>query len=190
MAQLDLFAGASTVPGFAYREEAIAPAEAQALADELAALPFRPFDFHGHLGNRRVVSFGWRYDYSGRALRPSEPLPDFLQPLRARAAIEADVPEEAIQHALVTEYASGAGIGWHRDKPEFADVIAFSFASPCQLRFRRRSGEGWERRTVVVQPRSVYVLRGPARNEWEHSIPAGNSLRYSVTFRTLRAEPR
>jgi alkylated DNA repair dioxygenase AlkB len=187
--QSDLFGATETVPGFVYREEAVAAAEARALVDEFAALPFRPFDFHGHLGNRRMVSFGWRYDYSGRALRPSDPLPCFLEPLRTRAAAQAGVAEEAVQHALVTEYAPGAGIGWHRDKPVFAEVIAFSFCSACRLRFRRRGDQGWERRAVMVQPRSVYMLRGPARSEWEHSIPAGESLRYSVTFRTLRAAP-
>jgi alkylated DNA repair dioxygenase AlkB len=81
--------------------------------------------------------------------------------------------------------AEAAGIGWHRDKAEFADVIAVSLGAPCTLRFRRKVGLGWQRATQRVNPRSAYLLRGPARSEWEHSIPALERLRYSVTFRSL-----
>ena len=43
-----------------------------------------------------------------------------------------------------------------------------------------------ERANVVAEPGSAYLLSGPARREWEHSIPALEALRYSVTFRNLR----
>jgi alkylated DNA repair dioxygenase AlkB len=103
-----------------------------------------------------------------------------------------------LEHALVAEYAPGAAIGWHRDRPVFGEVIGISFASACRFRFRRplpnpppRAGEGtvgvWERRSTLLEPRSAYVLRGAARCEWEHSIPPAEELRYSVTFRTMRA---
>jgi alkylated DNA repair dioxygenase AlkB len=88
---------------------------------------------------------------------------------------------------LVSEYAAGAGIGWHRDKAVFGEVLAVSLLSPCRLRFRRRHGPGWERRTLEVRPRSLYILRGAAREVWEHSVPPLDALRYAVTFRTLAA---
>ena len=113
-------------------------------------------------------------------------LPEFLLPLRERAAQVAGLAPESLQQVLVTEYAPGAPIGWHRDKPEFQDVVAISFLAPCLLRFRRRLRDGWERRSLDVMPRSAYVLRGAARTEWEHSIPPLSALRYSVTFRNLR----
>ena len=95
------------------------------------------------------------------------------------------------QQVLVTEYAAGAGIGWHKDKPEFAEVVAFSFGSACTLRFRRKTAAGWDRRNLLVEPRSAYVLRGSARWDWEHSIPPQPALRYSVTLRTFqRGETR
>lgn len=189
--QSDLFAGEHSRPaGFDYRGDVLSPGEEESLVEHFAELPFKPFEFHGFLGKRRVVSFGWRYDYGAQRVQPSTPMPDFLLPLRERAAEVAGIAYERLQQALVTEYAPGAAIGWHRDKPMFKDVVAFSLLSPCRLRLRRRRGGAWERWAMEVQPRSTYVLRGAARQEWEHSIPPLESLRYSVTFRDFRDEVR
>jgi alkylated DNA repair dioxygenase AlkB len=186
--QPDLFGSEPALPeGFAYRQDAIGVDEERHYARQFKLLPFAPFEFHGFLGRRRVVSFGWRYDYAGRQLRETGALPDLLLPLRQRAADVAGLPAESLKQALVTEYDAGAAIGWHRDKPMFGEVVALSFLSPCRLRLRRRRADGWERRAFDVEPRSAYVLRGAAREDWEHSIPPVDSLRYSVTFRTLRA---
>jgi len=187
MLQADLFS--ETLPeGFAYVENRIDAVLEQALLREIETLPFKPFEFHGFFGNRRIVSYGWRYDYAGRALRESDPMPDFLLPLRQVAARFAQLPAARFQQALVTEYAPGAGIGWHRDKPMFEDVVAFSLGAPCTLRFRLKQGGSWIRRSQIVAPRSAYLLRGPARFDWEHSIPPLDRLRYSITLRTFRPE--
>jgi len=184
--QIELFAAAPTLPaGFAYGDDVITAAEEAVLAEQIAELPFKPFEFRGYLGNRRVVSFGVRYDYSARVLQAAPPLPDFLLPLRDRAAAFAGIEPADIVHALINEYAPDAGIGWHRDRPAFADVIAVSLLAPCTLRLRRKDGAGWQRATQRVLPRSAYLLRGPVRHDWEHSIPPLDELRYSVTFRTL-----
>lgn len=190
--QGDLFSPAPALPaGFAYRDDLITPAEQAALVARFAELPFKPFEFHGYLGKRRVVSFGWRYDYGGRALEQSDPIPPFLLPLRDQAARFAGVAAEDLQQVLVTEYAAGAGIGWHRDKPMFEDVIAVSFLSPCLLRFRRKAETGWLRAAQQIGPRSAYLLRGPSRREWQHSIPPVDRLRYSTTFRSfVPGDPR
>jgi alkylated DNA repair dioxygenase AlkB len=185
--QGELFAPAPRPEGFAYREEVISPDEERALAERFALLPLAPFAFHGFLGRRRIVSFGWRYDYAGRTLRPSEEIPGLLMPLRERAAEFAGVPAQSLQQVLVTEYAPGAAIGWHRDKPMFEDVVAVSFLAPCTLRLRRRHDEGWDRRSIELLPRSAYLLRGPSRRDWEHSIPPVGELRFSVTFRNFIA---
>jgi alkylated DNA repair dioxygenase AlkB len=184
--QPDLFPAAPALPaGFAYREGVISPGEEQVLVARFADLPFQPFEFHGYLGKRRVVSYGWRYDYAGGKLRPSGAVPPFLLPLRDAAAAFAGIPAESLQQVLVTEYAPGAGIGWHRDRPMFEDIVAVSFLSPCTLRFRRKHADGWARAAQEVRARSAYLLRGDARRAWYHSIPPVDRLRYSVTFRNF-----
>jgi alkylated DNA repair dioxygenase AlkB len=171
--------------GFGYHEEVITQREEEDHVRRFADLPFKPFEFHGHLGKRCVVVFGWRYDYAARTLSQSDDFPDWLSLLRERAAAVARLPAEELQQVLVTEYAAGAGIGWHRDRPMFETVIAVSFLSPCVLRLRRKDGASWRRRSKAIEPRSAYCLRGPARHDWEHSVPPVASLRYSVTFRNF-----
>jgi alkylated DNA repair dioxygenase AlkB len=186
--QSELFAKICDDPvGFLYRDALLSHEEETQLVAEIAQLPFEPFAFHGYLGKRRIVSFGWRYDYGRRNVDTAEAMPDFLLALRDKAACIADLPAEIFSQALVTEYAPGAGIGWHRDKAIFGEVIGISLLSSCTLRFRRVAAAGWERRSVTVRPRSAYLLQGPSRSEWEHSIPGVDALRYSVTFR--RYEP-
>jgi alkylated DNA repair dioxygenase AlkB len=176
--------------GFQYRPELIDPIEEDALLARVREFPFREFEFHGYLGKRRVVSFGWHYDFSGQRLRKADDIPEFLHTLRARAAQLAGLAPEEFQHVLVTEYRPGAGIGWHRDKAVFGRVAGISLITPCVLRFRRKVGGTWERVKMRIEPRSAYVLTGPARTEWEHSILRVDSLRYSITFRNLRGQHR
>jgi alkylated DNA repair dioxygenase AlkB len=125
--------------GFRYQPALIRSEEEGALVARVRELPFREFEFHGFLGKRRVVSFGWQYDYSGRGLRKADDIPDFLLELRALAASFANLNAEAFEHVLVTEYGPGAGIGWHRDKAVFGKVVGVSLLAPCVLRFRRKS---------------------------------------------------
>jgi alkylated DNA repair dioxygenase AlkB len=183
--QPDLFDTRSRLPeGMVYRPDLITPEQEQALVADIAALPFKPFAFHGYFGKRQVVSFGWRYDYADRSAHRAEPIPDFLLPLREQAAALAGRPAEDFGQALVIDYPPGAGIGWHRDKPVFGEVLGVSLLSPCTLRFRRAKPDGaWERQTLTPQPRSAYLLQGPSRTQWEHSIPDVQAQRYAVTFR-------
>jgi alkylated DNA repair dioxygenase AlkB len=192
-AQFELFAGADAPEpalrhpeGLCYQPELIGVADEAMLVARVRELPFRAFEFHGYTGKRRVVSFGWQYDFAGRQLRQAERMPAFLLALRMTAAAFGNMAPEALQQALVTEYGPGAGIGWHRDKPVFGQVVGISLLAPCVFRFRRAAGEKWERVNLVAAPRSAYLLSGPARSVWEHSIPPVSALRYSITFRTLR----
>ena len=190
--QGDLFGaptGAPTAPeGFSYRPDLISRDEEHELVGRIQSLNFKPFDFHGHLANRQVVGFGLRYDYERRLVLEAPPIPDFLLPLRAKVAAFAGVPATEFAQVLINEYCPGAGIGWHRDKPHFELVAGVSLLAPCSFRLRRKNGAAWDRETIEVEPRSVYLMAGPARNEWEHSIPPVAQHRYSVTFRTLRAD--
>lgn len=182
-----------TLEGFRYQPELIDVADEQTLIARVRELPFEHFDFHGYKGKRRVVSFGWRYDYSGRELQRAEEIPDYLRDLRVRAASFAGMDPSELHQVLVTEYEPGAGIGWHRDKAVFGQVVGVSLLSPCVLRFRReirsdlfpdkRRARQWERINIHADPRSAYLLSGRARSDWYHSILSVDSLRYSITFR-------
>ena len=188
-------AATSVLEGFRYSPEFISPSAEEALVKRFKELPFREFEFHGYLGKRRVVSFGWQYDYSQSKVRRAEAMPDYLLEIRKLAGSFAKLAPEEFQQVLVTEYRPDAGIGWHRDRSVFGEVVGISLLSPCVLRFRRklvtkpqRSGkvpQRWERVNVATAPRSAYHLSGNARSEWEHSILRVAELRYAITFRTL-----
>lgn len=172
--------------GLKYEPELIGADEAASLLKVIAPLPFKEFEFHGFTGKRRVVSFGWKYDFSSQRLEKIEGIPDFLLPLRDRAATFADVDAEGLEQVLVTEYQPGAAIGWHKDKAVFDEVVGVSLGASCTMRFRRAIDGHWQRRNVGLDPGSAYLISGEARTEWEHSIPPVAKLRYSVTFRSIK----
>jgi alkylated DNA repair dioxygenase AlkB len=178
------------IGGFDYLENVIGETEEQALIDRLSALDLAPFRFHGWLGNRKTRSFGWRYDFDDASFTQTEPVPDWLQPLRAKAASFAGLAPDDFVHVLLARYDPGAGIGWHRDRDVFEQVVGVSLSTPATLRFRRRTPSGFKRASREVAPRSAYLLSGEARHEWEHSIAPGDRLRFSITFRTLSAKGR
>lgn len=181
-------AGRAPPSGFRYQPDLIGHDEEAELASRLEALPFAPFDFHGHLANRRVVGFGFRYDYENRRLNEAAEIPAFLLGLREKVAGFAGLPAEDFTQILINEYRPGAGIGWHRDKPQFEVVAGVSLLAPCSFRLRRKNGAKWDRETITLEPRSAYLMTGPARHEWEHSIPPLSEHRYSITLRTLRPD--
>ncbi|HEV2280625.1 MAG TPA: alpha-ketoglutarate-dependent dioxygenase AlkB [Acidobacteriaceae bacterium] len=189
--QRSLFPGIERAPqeteprGFRYQEEIVTEEEEAALAASVAQLDLKPFEFHGYLGNRRVVSFGLDYDFARRSVEPAAEMPPFLTELLARAAAFAGCHKAAFRQVGVNEYRAGAGVGWHRDKPQFGIVVGVSILAPATMRFRNADGARWIRVSHTLQPRSIYILSGEARTEWEHSIAPVDRLRYSINFRTL-----
>ena len=171
-------------PGFVHVDDFISADEEVALLSQVRQLPFQPFAFHGWFGKRETVSFGWRYDFNDSRVHAAAAIPDFLLPLRSRAAGLADLAPAALEQALVVRYDVGAGIGWHRDRPVFDRVVGVSLLAPCVLRFRRRDGRGFRRFAFDAQPRSAYLLSGEIRHEWEHSIAPMEQMRFSITFRS------
>ena len=184
--QLALFEQQNTGPeGLGYQPDFISAVEERALIAAMRELPFAPFQFGPFEGKRRVASFGFRCDYSDRRLHEAQPIPDFIREILARAESFAGVSPGSIRHVLFTEYDVGAGIGWHRDKANFGIVLGLSLGSAAPLRLRRKAGKAFDPFTLKAEPRSIYRLSGKARFEWEHSIPPVQSIRWSITFRTM-----
>jgi alkylated DNA repair dioxygenase AlkB len=183
--QLPLFADATAAPvGLWYAAEFISPMTERDLIQRVAALPLQPFQFGQYEGKRRVASFGFRYDYTLRRLQKADPIPPWLAPLIERVEGFGG-PGTRIAQVLCTEYDTGVGIGWHRDKPHFDRIFGLSLGAPCRFRFRRDAGGHWERFTLDAAPRSIYMMTDEARRDSEHSIPAVEAPRHSITFRTM-----
>jgi alkylated DNA repair dioxygenase AlkB len=189
MSQADLFGAPapSLPPGMRYETEFLSTDEERHWIDFAQALPLKEMNYKGYTAKRRVLSFGGKYDYVRNRLEDGPPIPRELDPLREKVAAWLGAAPDAFTQVLVAEYREGTPLGWHRDVPDFEDVVGVSLLSDAQMRFRPYPPQSPKKKDVlkiVVQPRSIYLLRGPARWEWQHSVVATQTLRYSITFRT------
>ncbi len=207
MSQLDLFSLEPGAPpqqvlpeGFEYQPEFLSVEEERDLVAHLAGVGYADIRMHGVVAKRRAAHFGLDYEYQTAAVAPGVPIPAFLLPLRERAGSFTGRRPEEFAELLVTEYPAGAGIGWHRDAPAFEIVVGISLLAACTMQFRpwpvARPPPGSARASrekplsLVLEPRSAYIIRGPSRSAWQHHIPTTPARRISLTFRTLRGAPR
>jgi alkylated DNA repair dioxygenase AlkB len=191
--QAQLFAASPAgPPGFTYAPQFLSLAQEAQLLEVIRTLPFEEAQYKEWRARRRIVSFGGRYDFTRQELTPGPPIPEFLLPLRARLAEWAGIPEQRIQHAMIAEYRPATPLGWHRDVPQFEDVLGVSLLGPARLRFRPWPTAPGQRatRTIDLEPRSAYQMQGAARWQWQHAVSPTRELRYSITFRTRNAELR
>ena len=174
--------------GLVYEPDFLSFDDERAMLDVFAGLDFQPIQMRGQVARRTALHFGVAYDYDhpGRSAR-GEPFPEWLLPIRSRAAELAGVEEDQLIEGLVQRYPADATIGWHRDAPMFGKVVGVSLGAPSRLRFRQPRGDRRDVFELTLEPRSAYVLAGAARSQWQHSIPAVKEERYSITFRTLRS---
>jgi alkylated DNA repair dioxygenase AlkB len=177
---------APAVPGLLLVPEAVTASMEAELAARIDAAPLAPFEFGQWRGKRLTAHYGSAYDFTRGRVREAPPLPDWLLALREHLAPLVGLDPAALEAALLIRYDPGAGIGWHRDRPQYGEVLGLSLGEPCVMRLRRRTTDGFERRNVPLAPRSLYRLTGEVRWEWEHSIAPLPNTRRSITFRTLR----
>lgn len=182
--QTDLFTP-PLLPGLALAADFLAQAEEQALITHIDGAELSPFRFQQWTGKRLTCSYGWSYDFETGRFGTAEPIPEWLEPLKIRAAAFAGLAPTDIAQALLIRYDPGAGIGWHKDRPVFEHIIGISLGATAQMRFRQRGAAGFMRAIAPLLPRSIYHLTGEARHLWEHSIAALEEARWSITFRTL-----
>ena len=178
--------GAALPPGMALWRDFVTADEERALCAAIDAAPLSPFRFHQWEGKRLTASYGLAYDFGRGRVLDAPPFPAWLRGFAERAAARAALDPAAIVQGLLIRYDPDAGIGWHRDRPQFGAVLGLSLSSEVVMRLRRRLPTGFERRAVTLPPRSLYRLEGEARWEWEHSILPVAETRRSITLRTLR----
>jgi alkylated DNA repair dioxygenase AlkB len=176
-----------TVEGLRYVEDFLDEAEERALLAVVDAMALGEVRMHGVVARRRVAHFGVGYAYAARALEEAPPPPAEIDALRTRAAALVAVEPAALVEILVSRYPPGAGIGWHRDAPQFGLVVGVSLGGPARLRMRRTlAGGEVVKHEIQLAPRSAYALLGQARWTWQHMIPPVHAARTSITFRSLR----
>ena len=179
--------GESTAPpGLIFVPEFLTETEESDLLAFIHRIEFRTLQMHGVTAKRRIKQYGWHYAFQSYQLTPADPIPAEFTNIRRCAAALASIDPSEWAEALVTEYATGAGIGWHRDAPAFGIVAGLSLGGACRMRFQTGSGTGRTTYVLELPPRSIYLLTGEIRAKWQHMIPPTKELRYSITFRTLR----
>jgi alkylated DNA repair dioxygenase AlkB len=196
MSQRVLFERGPQAPeGLLFKPDFLSVDDEAALIDVICTLPFSEVRMHGLVAKRRVAHFGLHYTFASHRLSPASEIPREFDNIRERAANLAGLDPRAFSEVLVTEYPPGAGIGWHRDAPPFGIIAGISLAADSTMRFRRDVHAGKEAAgkreasSLDLARRSLYVLAGTARTDWQHSISPITELRYSITFRTLKENP-
>jgi alkylated DNA repair dioxygenase AlkB len=192
----DLFEVPAQLPdGFVYRQNFISEIEEHELIQEIQKLQLAPFKYYQFTGKRRTVSFGWEYEFGKSDITTAPNIPAFLLPIRIRAGNLFGLDPNSLIQTSIIEYSTGSPIGWHRDIPHFGIVVGISLGAACRMRFRKyirgrtKNLNRDEILSIELQPRSIYLMSGPSREMWQHSIPPVKELRYAIMMRTLRAKP-
>jgi alkylated DNA repair dioxygenase AlkB len=189
MTQIDFIGRPATLPqGFVYAPEFLSRVDESALLAVIGSLPFEEAQYRQWQAKRRVVSYGGHYDFTHHALNDAPPIPEFLHLLRERIATWSGIPPADFHHAMIVEYGPNTSLGWHRDVPDFEQVVGVSLLGHARMRLRPYPPKSGRRSTHTIElaPRSAYMMTGPARWAWQHAISPTKELRYSITFRTLR----
>jgi len=175
--------------GFSYIPDFINSNEEKKLLEEISKTELHHFNFHGFKANRKVASFGYDYSFDNGNLTKGKEFPVAFDFLIQKVSLY--LAEDSVHFAelLITEYAPGTVINWHRDAPPFDIIAGISLMGNCTFRLRPQDKEKQGRSSIIsftVQQRSLYIIRGPARTSWQHSIAPVKGTRYSITLRTLK----
>lgn len=162
----------------------ITPEEETILLQHIQQLQWQEVALYGQVAKRRVVHYGFEYQYGSRGVRKTNPPPEFLNNVIARCSCLLMSNSADIAEILITEYPVNAGINWHRDAPVFKEIIGISLNSSCVIHFRNRMNKK-EKIKRNLERCSAYRLSGAIRWEWEHRIAPVKVPRYSITLRTL-----
>lgn len=175
--------------GFSYHPNFITEQEEQDLLKAISQTELHSFLFQGYEAKRKVASFGYDWSFEKRILLKGKEIPSVFGSLITKVAAHLSISTNAFAELLVTEYPPESVINWHRDAPPFDIIAGISLLSDCMFKLRPHHKARQKRNATIsltVQQRSLYLVQGIARTEWEHSIAPVKQLRYSITLRTLR----
>jgi alkylated DNA repair dioxygenase AlkB len=175
--------------GFDYYSDFITDQEERSLYQEIQKIELHTFNFQGYEAKRKVASFGYDYSFDKKSLSKGKDIPSVFHPLINKVALKLDIDQEHIAELLVTEYPVGSVINWHRDAFPFEIIAGISLLADCTFRLRPHDKEKQGRGSMILFPvarRSLYIMKGPARMNWQHSIAPVKAVRYSITLRTLK----
>jgi alkylated DNA repair dioxygenase AlkB len=188
-----LFSLESLLPdGFSYYPNFITEAEEKDLMKAVSKASLHAFRFQGFEAKRKVASFGYDWSFDKQRLVKGKEIPPEFEGLIAKVAGHMGIPPTKISELLVTEYPVGSVINWHRDAPPFDWVMGISLMADCIFRLRPYDKAKQSRRSLVSFPvgrRSLYLMQGEARTDWQHSTAPVAAVRYSITLRTLKEHP-
>ncbi len=175
--------------GFAYHPGFLAGDDEQRLIAAVREIDLHPLIFQGFTAKRKVVSYGYDYNFDKRQIAPGKAIPATFEFLISKVATFLNCNTADFAEMLLTEYPPGSVINWHRDAPPFDMIAGISLLSDCSFKLRPYDKALQTRRAVIALPvarGSLYVLQGAVRSEWEHCIAPVKDTRYSITLRTLR----
>ena len=175
--------------GFLYFPGFIQATEEAHLCRLIAATELHPFHFQGYQAKRKVASFGQDWSFEKRVLSKGKDIPPAFHSLIDKIALHLSLKIEDFAELLLTEYPPGSVINWHRDAPPFDLIAGISLNADCTFRLRPYNKAEQGKASVIslpVERRSLYVMQGRARTDWQHSIAPVKKLRYSITLRTLK----
>lgn len=175
--------------GFQYFPDFINQQEENDLLNEISSLQLKTFVFQGYEAKRKTASFGYDWSFDRRTLSKGKDIPASFDGLVEKVTRFLALKPESFAEILFTEYPVNAVINWHRDAPPFELIAGISLLSDCTFRFRPHGEEKRSRQSLISLPvrrRSLYVIAGAARTDWQHSILPVEEKRISITLRTLK----
>lgn len=175
--------------GFSYFPEFINQEEEKTLLEEISKVDLHTFIFRGYEAKRKVASFGYDYNFEDGQLKKGKAIPEGFTAVMNKVAAQAAIDPMKIAELLIIQYPPGAVINWHKDAPPFDLIAGISLLEDCTFRLHPTDKNLQVKKNVIsfsVDRRSLYLMKGIARTDWQHSITPLKRERYSITFRTLK----
>ena len=162
----------------------------------------------GGASSRKVIHYGYKYNYGGGSGAATTPMPECIDNLRLYLISVLDEYvrkgvlqpyDESFNQCIINKYEPGQGIGAHIDHSDYGAIIGcFTFSpgngSPGEMVFLR---EGFPTNVIQTADKSLYIMTGESRTHWQHQMAAKKTdivngkrtprnVRISITFRSVK----